>query len=173
MEALESIDLGYGSFVPTNALTLKELPKLKSVVSRYGKKEMEAPLGRRARQLRQVHVHGLAGAGSGAAERHVAAERQRVRVCLASDAEQCGDYGRRRRRLLACDLQRCVIAWRVRCRPAQPAQREVGWLVGGNAEPAELPEWVSGGRMRRRHDTGRAGVGGARGREDEGAGAGG
>ena len=44
MEALESIDLGYDSFVPTNALTLKELPKLKSIVSRYGKKEMEAPL---------------------------------------------------------------------------------------------------------------------------------
>lgn len=43
MEALESIDLGYDSFVPTNALTLKELPKLKSIVSRYGK-EMEAPL---------------------------------------------------------------------------------------------------------------------------------
>ena len=44
MEALESIDLGYGSFVPTNALTLKELPKLKSIVSRYGKKETEVPL---------------------------------------------------------------------------------------------------------------------------------
>ena len=39
MEALESIDLGYDSFVPTNALTLQELPKLKSVVSRYTKKE--------------------------------------------------------------------------------------------------------------------------------------
>ena len=45
MEALESIDLGYDSFVPTNALTLQELPKLKSVVSRYTKKEEEYPAG--------------------------------------------------------------------------------------------------------------------------------
>ena len=39
MEALESIDLGYDSFVPTNELTLKDLPKLKSIVSHYTKKE--------------------------------------------------------------------------------------------------------------------------------------
>lgn len=42
MPTLESIDLGYDSFVPTNALTLKELPKLKTLVSRYAKKETEA-----------------------------------------------------------------------------------------------------------------------------------
>ena len=37
MEALETIDLGYDTLVPTNSLTLKGLPNLKSIVSHYAK----------------------------------------------------------------------------------------------------------------------------------------